>query len=141
MPSAIDPAEFEAVWGLREVTMIRMPTSTWASDIEQAQLNLIATTLPEEWALKMDRVARCSAGFRNWLARLSEGDWRPSEDVSVTNPRELAAVDFRLPWCARLRWGGGVSHTVDVFLHATGGHGELEWDYLRTRYLTTEGQG
>jgi hypothetical protein len=54
-------------------------------------------------------------------------DWMP--DNEYTKDR-LGRVDFAMPWCARLRWGARNLDNVDVFIHATGGSGSVEWETI-----------
>jgi len=130
----ISPAEMEGFLGLTEITMIRLPTKYWASKQEQAELDAISSQEPEDWPLLLSRIARTSAGFCLWLDSL-RGGWTIPEDVSVTYPQRLAEVDFTLPWCVRLRWGGRISTSVDVFLHGTGAatscqRGAIDWQTI-----------
>jgi hypothetical protein len=76
MPTSIDPAEFEAGWGLREVTMIRMPTSVWASDDEQARLDLLAESLPQDWPSRWTEWRGAALGFALGCLRLAAANGR-----------------------------------------------------------------
>ena len=124
--------ELEPVWGLTEVTMIRLPTSEWASADEQERLREICASaeLSDDWPMRMSAIARNSTGFRRWLASLSKGTWEPPEGASITDKPKLDQVDFALPWCARLRWGSRWHTSVDVFLCATGGVAGVGWETI-----------
>jgi hypothetical protein len=101
----------------------------WASPSELDDLTQIATSdpQPDDWPELQSKVARRSVGFADWLRRLAEREWT-THDARIKDL--LGRVDFSMPWCARLRWGAGNLHNVDVFIHATGGSGSVEWETI-----------
>jgi hypothetical protein len=120
------------VWlGLTEVVMIRLPLNEWVNHDELARLTQIANSnpLPRDWPDLQSEVARNSSGFREWLRRLSRHQWQPS-DADERIKSKVAAIDFELPWCARLRWGARNLRNVDVFIHATGGVSSIKWESI-----------
>lgn len=126
--------DLEHLLGLTEVTMIRLPLKDWASPDELKELKQITTSapLPDGWAELQTKLARRSVGFAQWLRSLSAREWVPDERIrdSERIKADLLRIDFALPWCARLRWGTGNVRNVDVFIHATGGSGPLEWETI-----------
>lgn len=129
MSWAVTQRDMEYWLGLTEVVMIRLPLSVWGSPDERAELATVAAAdpLPDNWPELASGVARRSLGFRKWLGDLSHGRWVPEDD---TTRRAVARIDFSLPWCARLRWGARNTNNVDVFIHATGGAGDIEWETI-----------
>jgi hypothetical protein len=126
-PESIQQPELESRFGLTEIVMLRLPLVDWATANEIAEITQIAKAvpLPEQWWTMQDHILRNSQGFQDWLRRLADGTWRPDDDES--SAKKLDAIDFRLPWCARTRWGAGNVQNVDIFVHATGGTDKIRW--------------
>jgi hypothetical protein len=103
------------VWGLIEVAQLyRTPVSDLVSEEEAAEIARLQARdpSPETWADDVCSVVRASARFKSWLRAL------PTRDLPAFGSRKVR-VDPSLPWCVRLRWGGRVAATVDVFVCAT----------------------
>lgn len=129
MAWSLTQRDMEHFFGLTEVAMIRLSLTEWASPSELEELTQIATgdPRPDDWAELQSRIARKSIGFADWLRRLARREWI-SDDEHIKD--RLGQVDFSMPWCARLRWGAGNLSNVDVFIHATGGAGSVEWETI-----------
>jgi hypothetical protein len=127
---SIQQSELESRLGLTEVVMIRLPLVDWATQTELAAITQIAKAdpRPDNWWTLQDHVLRNSEGFRAWLVKVADGRWRPANDRYCAD--KLDKVDFRLPWCARTRWGAGNVANVDVFIHATGGTQNIRWESI-----------
>jgi hypothetical protein len=130
MAPSIQQPELESRFGLTEIAMLRLPLVDWATPDEIAAIVRIGELdpRPEEWWTLRDHILRKSPGFREWLLRLADGRWRPADEYFA---KRLDAVDFRLPWCARTRWSWGNVDQVDIFVHATGGTGKIQWESIR----------
>jgi hypothetical protein len=105
------------VWGLTEVAQLyRTPVAELVSEREAAEIAQLRARkpVPEGWAEEVCALMRASTHFNKWLRVL------PSRDLPALGG-EKVRVDSTLPWCVRLRWGGGVGNTVDVFVCATPG--------------------
>jgi hypothetical protein len=129
MPWSLTQRDMEHWLGLKEVTMIRLPLAEWASPAELEELEQIANRDPlqNDWVELQSKVARGSPGFADWLRRLTAREWIPNDQYVKSR---LDQIDFSMPWCARLRWGAGNVSNVDVFIHATGGSGDVEWETI-----------
>jgi hypothetical protein len=108
--------------------MLRLPLVDWATANEIAAITQIAKASPKQWWTMQDHILRNSPGFQDWLRRLADGTWRPQDESSA---KKLDAIDFRLPWCARTRWGHGNVQNVDIFVHATGGTNKIRWESIQ----------
>lgn len=119
----------EHIFGLTEVTMIRLPLKEWASAGDIRDLEQIAQTdpLPAGWPDLNSAIARSSPGFAEWLRKLASRQWTPTSD---STKEKLQRIDFSMPWCARLRWGAGNLKNVDVFIHASGSAGSVKWETI-----------
>jgi hypothetical protein len=127
---SIQQPELESRFGLTEIVMLRLPLVEWATANEIAAITKIAKAepRPQQWWTMQDHILRNSKGFQDWLRRLADGKWRPRDEYSA---KKLDAVDFRLPWCARTRWGHGNVENVDIFVHATGGTDKIRWESIQ----------
>jgi hypothetical protein len=108
-----------AVWGLTEVAQLyRAPVTDLVSEREAAEIARLQARkpLPDAWGEELCRLVRGSAQFSKWLTTL------PSRDLPAFGGKNVR-VNSMLPWCVRLRWGAGVSTTVDIFVCATAGEG------------------
>ena len=127
---SIQQPELESRFGLTEIVMLRLPLVEWATASEIAAITQIAKAdpRPDQWWTMKDHILRNSQGFQSWLRRLADGNWRPRDEYSA---KKLDAIDFRLPWCARTRWGAGNFQNVDIFVHATGGTDNIRWESIQ----------
>lgn len=103
------------VWGLVEVAQLyRTPVADLVSENEAAEIARLQARkpLPDGWGEELCKLVRGSDHFQAWLRAL------PSRDLPALGGRK-GRVDPQLPWCVRLRWGAGISATVDIFVCAT----------------------
>ena len=116
-PGVIDRIEtLEKFWGLVEIAQLyRTPLANLVSEEEATEIARLQSRkpLPEEWGRDVCSVVRGSHRFEQWLRAL------PSRDLPTLRSQPLR-VDAAMPWCIRLRWGAGVTHSVDLFVYATG---------------------
>jgi hypothetical protein len=112
-PNASDPGEIDRietlqyVWGLTEVAQLyRTPIASLVSKEEALRIANLQSRLPrpENWWRDASPIVRDSGRFQEWL-----------RDFSRYDP----PIDTSLPWCIRLRWGSGVTKSVDLFVYAT----------------------
>lgn len=103
------------VSGLIEVAQLyRTPVADLVSANEAAEIARLQARkpLPDGWGEELCNLVRGSDHFQDWLRTL------PSRDLPAFGGKK-GQVDPGLPWCVRLRWGAGVSTTVDIFVCAT----------------------
>jgi len=116
-PGVIDRIEtLEKVWGLAEIAQLyRTPVVDLVSEEEATHIAQLRSRkpLPEDWALDASSVVRDSRRFQEWLRAL------PKRDILTFGSQRLL-LDSSLPWCVRLRWGAGVSQSVDLFVYGSG---------------------
>jgi len=115
-PGVIDRIEtLQMTWGLSEIAQLyRTPVKTLVSVGEADRIAELQhrKPLPDSWPSDVSSVVRSSERFAEWLRDL------PNRDLP-SRRNERLQVDSSLPWCVRLRWGAGVSDTVDIFVYAT----------------------
>ena len=110
-PGVIDGIEtLEMVWGLTEICQLyRTPVTDLVSGEEANQIAELQSRspVPENWWRDACSIVRSSDRFEEWLRALPN---------RMKRGRRL---DSSLPWCIRLRWGAGVTDSVDLFVYAT----------------------
>jgi hypothetical protein len=115
-PGVIDRIEtLEKYWGLTEIAQLyRTPVADIVSEEEAFQIVQLQSRkpLPEDWGLQASSVVRDSHRFQEWLRAL------PKRNVLNLGSQRLR-LDSSMPWCVRLRWGAGVSQSVDLFVYGS----------------------
>ncbi|HEX3105208.1 MAG TPA: hypothetical protein VHQ22_12225 [Terriglobales bacterium] len=102
-------------WSLTEFApMYRIPVSELVSDIEKAEIERLQgrNPLPEFWFREVSSVVYYSPRFREWLRKLPTRNFRRYNQYD-----QEERFDPSLPWAVRLRWGAGVTRSVDIFVY------------------------
>ena len=127
-PSGTEPPRtpdiLENQWGLKEIAMLRIPHSLWASEEELQAIVSIQTTLPlpDDWPRQLSEIAWGSDGFLRLLRQIRFQALHGLVIVDNAVLQRLYDADFELPWCARLRWAANNTDRVDVFVYVTRGN-------------------